>query len=180
MWHNAAKKTCVYCLHSLHQRIVTSKIYMAAPLHNAWFGNNFGSNLLICTAMTIILCQMSWGRLVGNSAIEKAKDIGRQRGCYVRDVAMVVDVGGSRINYGTGETGAASHAAARNDFYLSSAERLTVEQLAKLQGLDLQDKDLNVISERMLGKMIGNAFSVPVISAILRKVIRALQKQLTP
>jgi DNA (cytosine-5)-methyltransferase 1 len=56
------------------------------------------------------------------------------------------------------------------DFWLMSAgRRLTIHELLRLQGFSRQDLNLEGVSERQVGQMVGNAMSVPVLSAVLRE-----------
>ena len=65
-----------------------------------------------------------------------------------------------------------SRAAGRDFWLMSAARRLTILELLRLQGFSSSDLDLHGVSERQVGAMVGNAMSVPVLSAVLQEGLR--------
>lgn len=102
-------------------------------------------------------------------AVAKAK----ASGLDPHSVDIVVDIGcsASRANMMYDLCPAITRSrAASCDFWLTSAgRRLTVDELLRLQGFSAQDINLDGLSERQVGELVGNAMSVPVLSAVLQE-----------
>jgi len=62
-----------------------------------------------------------------------------------------------------------TRAAGRDFWLMSAARRLTIRELLRLQGFSEQDLYLDGLSESKVGEMVGNAMSVPVLSAVLQE-----------
>jgi hypothetical protein len=60
--------------------------------------------------------------------------------------------------------------------------RLTVNELAALQGCDVDQIDRSIVSDAAFGRMVGNAMSVSVVKRLIRNIIAAsgLRQSLTP
>ena len=104
-----------------------------------------------------------------NTAVKQVKDAGMDP----RSVNISVDIGCgvSRFNmmHNLCPAITKTRAASRDFWRMSAARRLTMNELLRLQGLAAQDVDLDGLSERQVGEMVGNAMSVPVLSAVLQE-----------
>ena len=105
-------------------------------------------------------------------ALKKVADAGMDPS----SVDIVVDIGcsKSRTNMMHNLCPAITKSrAAGQDFWLMSAgRRLTVLELLRMQGFLKTDVNLEGLSERQIGEMVGNAMSVPVLTAVLREGLR--------
>jgi len=104
-----------------------------------------------------------------NEAVVKAKTAGLDP-C---SVDIVVDIGcsASRTNmmHDICPAITKSRAAGRDFWLMSASRRLTIDELLRLQGFSPGDLNLEGVSERQVGEMVGNAMSVPVLSAVLQE-----------
>jgi site-specific DNA-cytosine methylase len=102
-------------------------------------------------------------------AVAKAKAAGLDP----TSVDIIVDIGcsASRTNmmHDLCPAITKSRAAGRDFWLMSAGRRLTVGELLRLQGFTAADLNLEGVSERQVGEMVGNAMSVPVLSAVLRE-----------
>ena len=62
-----------------------------------------------------------------------------------------------------------SRAAGRDFWLMSASRRLTIDELLRLQGFSAHDLNLEGVSDRQVGEMVGNAMSVPVLSSVLHE-----------
>ena len=59
-------------------------------------------------------------------------------------------------------------------FWLTCVGRkMSFNKLFKLQGFNPAEIDRAELSDRVLGRMLGNAFSLPVVKLVLARLIRA-------
>ena len=59
---------------------------------------------------------------------------------------------------------------------LQHGRRLDIQEFMKLQGATPHRVDFTGISENQFGAMLGNAFTVPVMKALIEAAIRAAER----
>ncbi len=90
----------------------------------------------------------------------------------------IIDVGAgpnrSCMGIGVCPTITAGRAAAHGYFWTTRGRTLTTSEMARLQGVDLERFQDAGLTDQQLGRLIGNAMSVPVVVQLLRSMLPAV------
>ena len=86
---------------------------------------------------------------------------------------FVIDFGGSKatVTFNCFNTITATRAAARAYWSTELQRRFLPQELQEAQGSNSSKYDTSMMSVHELGRMIGNAISVPVFADILREIL---------
>ena len=103
-------------------------------------------------------------------------DWAREEGKEPTSYDVIVDSGSSSLSYGLDCSPCLtkSRTACRDYWSMRHARKLSISELARLQGHDLSSLKVTC-TESQLGSMLGNGFSVPVMRKVLKAAIDAAE-----
>ena len=112
-------------------------------------------------------------------AIAKSKEMVKyQPSIKVESVPIIIDGFGRALNWGIDEspTLTKTRCASFGFWSLQHARRLTIKELMRLQGVNPARVNLQGVTKRQLASMLGNAFTVPVMTCLIKAAIEASER----
>ena len=94
-------------------------------------------------------------------------------------IPMIVDLQAGHPDWGVDESPTLTRARGMQLAFwsLQHGRRLSLQELMKLQGVNPHRVNLQGLSKNQFGAMLGNAFTVPVMKALLEAAIKAAERQ---
>ena len=114
-------------------------------------------------------------------AIDKAKKLAELKPpMSAESIPMIVDLAcGASFNWGLDETPTLTRARGSGMafFSLQHGRKLNIRELMKVQGVNPRRVELAGVSVNQFGGMLGNAFTVPIIKALIETAINAAEQK---
>ena len=114
------------------------------------------------------------------SVLKKVIDLSQLAGVKPERLPVIVDISASSPNWGVDEspTLTRSRGEGLSFWSLQHGRRLTIQELMKLQGVNPHRVSIARagITKHQFGAMLGNAFSVPVMKALIMAAIEASER----
>ena len=113
-------------------------------------------------------------------AVRRVTAVARQESREPTELCVVADLAGSKVGMGWHHTPCLtkSHGLARAFWTIQHNRRLSVRELARIQGLDIDRMNVSVSCNQM-GGLLGNGFTCTVMARVCAAAIQALEGSAT-
>ena len=113
-----------------------------------------------------------------SNVLESYKNIKRDGGSPTKD-CYVLNIGGTTAHYNLDYSPCLTRSRCGSRGYWLSwlSRKMTVKEMWQLQGLPPRAFPKDVVSDAQLGKIIGNAISIPVLAALMQNMMTACSAQ---